>query len=90
MKQPNHQAAVVSPPLTSVSPPAVAILPQSAAAPSTVATTSPATTHFVPSPVSLISPVESPRHSIILQPPVADSLQQQPLFYGQVSYENPI
>uniref|UniRef100_A0A1I8MMY3 SEC7 domain-containing protein n=1 Tax=Musca domestica TaxID=7370 RepID=A0A1I8MMY3_MUSDO len=88
MKQPNHQAAVVSPLLTSVSPPAVAILPQSTAAPSPMATTSQATTHFVPSPVSLISPVESPRHSIILQPPVADSLQQQPLFYGQFPVNN--
>ncbi|XP_073812678.1 sec7 domain-containing protein garz [Musca autumnalis] len=92
MKQPSQPAAVVAPPMTSTSPPAVAILPQTTtAAPATVAANQssvPAATPFVPSPVSLISPVESPRHSIILQPPVADSLQQQPIFYGQLPVNN--
>ncbi|XP_061399986.1 Golgi-specific brefeldin A-resistance guanine nucleotide exchange factor 1 [Musca vetustissima] len=90
MKQPSQPAAaaVVSP----ASTPAVAILPQTT---TTTATSLPSnqqtpiqTPHFVPSPVSLISPVESPRHSIILQPPVADSLQQQPIFYGQLPVNN--
>lgn len=34
---------------------------------------------------SLVSPVESPRRSIILQPPMADALQQAPSFiFAQV------
>ena len=36
----------------------------------------------------LMTPVESPRHSIILQPPVANIIQQPAFILGQVRIEN--
>lgn len=59
-------------------PPTVAILPQQQHTQPTMPVVCQQT------PPSLLSPMESPRHSIILQPPLPDILQQQPFIFGQV------
>lgn len=62
---------VIAPPAAATAP-----APATATAPAPVVATTP----------SLVSPVESPRRSIILQPPMADALQQAPSFiFAQVS-----
>ncbi|XP_065369884.1 Golgi-specific brefeldin A-resistance guanine nucleotide exchange factor 1 [Calliphora vicina] len=58
--------------------PAVAIVPQQQTTPAAVSTM-----QVIQSPL-LMSPMESPRHSIILQPPEADILQKPAFILGQI------
>ncbi|XP_075169478.1 sec7 domain-containing protein garz [Haematobia irritans] len=62
------------------SPPTVAIVPQS----NTITVPAVSSAPLVP----IMSPIGSPRHSIILQPPVVETLQQPPFFLGQVPTTN--
>jgi len=80
LTNPAPMAAVVPTPQQQV--PAVAILPNQVQISNELIVSAPTPLAVTP---ALGSPVESPRRSIILQPPMADALQQPPSFvFAQV------
>lgn len=81
-QQPTELSIAATAPLA-VAPPTAAPVPVPVVAPPASASASVAAVASTP---NLVSPVESPRRSIILQPPMADALQQAPSFvFAQVS-----
>jgi len=80
LTNPAPMAAVVPTPQQQI--PAVAILPNQVQISNELIVSAPTPLAVTP---ALGSPVESPRRSIILQPPMADALQQPPSFvFAQV------